>query len=164
MLAHVFVSRFLSVFQSFVCSTFFVFFFLLLLCSEIPENVLLDNYWRFHTMNFNSRESNFSLAVLETACYTRSAHTGFCQKHTASTAVGEQNPEAQWMILRIKPQHAKQSSGLSVCVVFPTMHSAILDRSLNTVRSDSTKARLTTGWIPPTCRTLKELWRNYFRH
>lgn len=38
--------------QSFICSTFF-------LCREIPENVLVDNYWRFHTMNYNSRKSNF---------------------------------------------------------------------------------------------------------
>lgn len=149
MLAHVFVSRFLSVFQSFVCSTFFVlFFFLLLSCSEIPENVLLDNYWRFCTMNFNSRESNFSLAVLETACYTRSEHTGLCQKNTAWTAVGQQNPEAQWMISRRKTIAYKHSR--LKCVSFPTIHSAILVRSRNTVRFGLIKTKLMTRWLPPT--------------
>lgn len=43
--------------QLFVCSAFFCCCFFL--CREIPENVLADNYWRFHTINYNSRKSNF---------------------------------------------------------------------------------------------------------
>lgn len=41
--------------HSFVPPFFVCFIILLFPCSEIPENVLLDNYWRVHVMNFNSR-------------------------------------------------------------------------------------------------------------
>lgn len=56
MLAHV-VSCFVF-FRSllFICSAIFFFLFL---CREIPENILVDNYRSFHTMNYNSRKPNF---------------------------------------------------------------------------------------------------------
>lgn len=47
---------------SFSCSQSFHLFrlFFFFSCVEkIPENVLVDNYWRFHTTNCNSRKSNF---------------------------------------------------------------------------------------------------------
>lgn len=84
MLCHVFVF-FPVVSRSFVPPFF--------LCREIPENVLVDNYWRFHTSNFNSRESNFYDSHAQ-----RERTLAWSEKHHRRVAVGGERGLTHWHI------------------------------------------------------------------